>query len=381
MSVGLGSKSELVYGIESAYGVFPSTPAGVALGLLSENIQNTRNTFISDEVNAARVVTSIRTGNVQAGGPIATELSPNALGQFWKHLLMCVPVTTTVTGTALANSQAATRGAYFSHGGNLYLCIKSGTSAGSAALVTTDYSEEVSGTATYMYAGAAGSIYKHVFQAGNTKPTGGIWVERNSFLDTGSEFFRYIGGRIQSASLNLPQEGILTANWDMVFLDLDSQSNATLTGSITRPEDEPFAGSQSMIRLKVGAGAYAEDASVSAFTMNIANGFDTNIYAVGARRRRDLPEGRREVNASIQCYFEDITKFNYFKNETLFSTEFTTYNRGQFMLIEMPQGRFQGGQPTPVIAGNGVTSTSFDLTAFGTNDIKLELYNTTASYA
>jgi len=381
MAVGLGSKSELTYGVEVTYGVFPTTPTGTALGILSENVQNTRNTFISEEVNPARVVTSIRTGNVQAGGPISTELSANALGVFWRHLLMSTVVTTTVTGTAISDGLVVTRGAYYSHSGRLYLCIVLGTTAGSgAALVSTDFSEETSGTARFMYAAAAGGVYKHVFQAGNTKPAGGLWIERKSFLDTGSEFFRYTGGRINSAAINLPQEGILTANWDLVFLDMDSQSGATSTGSILRPDDEPFAGSQSQIRLKVGAGSYAEDASVSSFSLNVNNNFQTDIYAVGARRRRDLPEGRREVNASISCYFEDITKFNYYQNETLFSVEFSTYHRGLYMLVEMPQARFQGGQPTPVIAGNGVTTTSFDLTAFGTSDIKLELYNTTSSY-
>ena len=389
MSVGIGSKSALAYAEETTYGVFPSALAGVGLGFNSESIQNTRNTFKSEEVTRTRNVTSIRSGNVSAGGDVTCDVSPNALGIFFKHLLTCAAVTTTPTPTALTNSLVVTRGTYYtSVGANVYLCTRSGTAAANAttvALASVDNSvEEKNGTAYFQYfASSATNLRKHVFTANTVKPTGGIAMEREAFLDTGSQFFRYVGGRVNSFGLNVPQEGIVTATLGMLFLDLDSTGTATGFTTRTFPNDEPFAGSQVIVRTKPVAGSYAEDFSLTTLSLNVNNNFDSNIYTVGLTRRRDLPEMRREVTASFGAVFEDMTKFNYFQNESTIAVEITMNYQGMFLKMELPYTKFTGGSPAPVISGNGVVNQSFEVSAYnptGAAEIVVELYNTTTAY-
>lgn len=387
MSVGIGSKSKLGYIVETAYGTFPASPTGIQLGILSESIQNTRNTFQSEELNPLRKVTAVRSGNVAAGGDINVELSPNALGTFLRHLLMNTVTTTTVTPTAITNSLATTRGAYYSANSRTYLCTRSGTTSANAAanFTSQDSAEEfLEGTAYFQYyAPVATTLYKHVLNAGATKPTGGFSMEREVFLDGGSQFFRYVGGRVNGFNLTIPQEGIITGVLSMIFLDLDTTASTTIWNVFQTPSDEPFAGSQAVIQTKAPAGSYADDFTISQASMSVQNNFEANVYSVGLKRRRDLPEGRRVVTGSFTAHFENMTNFNYFKNESTIGLKMTFNNAGMFMSIELPYVKLSGGSPAPVISGQGVVSASFDYQAFadGANyDVIVEMYNSTSAY-
>jgi hypothetical protein len=392
MSVGIGSKSILAYAIESTYGTFPGgTPAGTQLGIISENIQSSRSSFASSEINPTRQMTSIRSGNVAAAGEINMEFSPNVLGMLLKHLLMPDSYTaTTVTPTALTNSLAVTRGSFYTSPANssaVYLCTRSGTASASASTsggpVTVDYSEELNGTAYFQYFGAAGSIvYKHTLTAGKTKPTGGFALERQVFLDSGIQYFRYTGGRINTWSLSVPQEGIVRSNFGFIFLDLDSQSGSSLLGANVAATDEPFAGAECVVQVKPQGGSYADDFSLSDFNLNVTNGFDDRVYSVGQRRRRDLPEGMRVITGSFNAYFENVTKFGYFTGETALALLATFNHAGCYATVEVKKCRLTGGSPAPVVSGNGVLTASFNFEAMtdGTNDIVVTLYNTTTTY-
>lgn len=387
MSIGIGSKSRLAFVVETAYGVFPATPTGQQIGFNSESIQNSRNTFTSQEINPNRQVTAVRSGNVSAGGEISTEWSPNVLGVFLKHLLCVAPVTTSITPVTMTNSLACTRGTYYTSSARVYLCTRAGTSSASAttSMVSVDPNEEfLEGTAYFQfYAVSAGlALYQHVFAAAVAKPVGGFSVQREVFLDTGSQFFRYIGGRINTWSLNVPQEGIVTCSFGFLFLDLDTVAGTTIWSSLTNPLDDPFAGSQTVIRTKAPGGSYTEDYSLSTASLSLTNNYDTNPYTVGQKRRRDLPEGTRTITGSFGAFFEDLTKFNFFKNESIIGLEISSNNAGMYAQVEMPTIKLTGGSPAPVISGQGTVSSSFDWQAFtnGTNDIIVTLKNSTASY-
>lgn len=390
MAVGIGSKSVLAYVIESVYGTFPAgTPAGTQLGIMSESIQSTRSSFASQEISPLRQKTNVRSGNVAAAGELQMELSPNVLGMLLKHLLTPTSYSaTTITPTAMTNSLAVTRGNYYTSGLNTYLCTRSGTLASNVATAgaptTTDYSEELNGTAyLQFYAITSGNpIYQHIFNAGVTKPTGGFAVERQVFLDSGTKYFRYTGGRINTWSLEVPQEGIVRSNFGFMFLDLDSSGSTTSLGTNVAATDEPFSGAETVIQTKVFGGSYADDFSISDFKLSVNNNYDDKVYSIGQRRRRDLPEGMREVSGSFTAYFEDMTKFTYFTGETALGILATFNHLGMYMSVELKKCRLTGGSPAPMIGGNGVVSASFNIEAFtdGTNDIVVTLKNNTTTY-
>lgn len=380
MSIGIGSKSRLAYAEETEFGVFPVDAPAYQLGFNSESIQNTRNTFMSDEINPNRSVSAIRSGNVAAGGDITLELAATGLGVLFKHLLMGGITTTAVTPTALPVSTAVARGSYFTSGGRVYLCTRSGTTSVSNVLSSTDSNvQTLNGTAMFQYFGT-GTVYRHVFNSGIARPAGGLSFERTVVSSGDETFFTYVGGRVNTFGLNIPQEGIVTSTLGMLFLDMDTaQNNEAQFVSYNATAEEPFAGSGASIEVQLQAGSSFEDLSISTASLNVTNNYDTNIYTIGRTRRRDIVEQRREVTGSFTAFFEDLTKFNYFKNESELLVRYILCHKGMHMRITLPYVKFTGGSPTPTIGGNGVVSSSFDYQAFapvaGTSDITVELYN------
>lgn len=390
MSVGIGSKSTLSYIVESAYGTFPTAGTGIGMQFNTESVQNTRNTFKSAEINPARVVTAIRSGNVMAAGDVTCEFSVTAFGLFLCHLLTTTDTKTTITPTAFANAASLVRGTYYETGTLTYLCTRSGTADAAVetggAPTSVDANEEVlNGTAYLQYYGInATDVYSHVLTGGVTKPTGGIAVERKVEAGTTDQYFRYTGGRINTWALNVPQEGIVTSTFGFLFLDLDSVAQATaFSGVPTITADEPFAGSEVVIQLKAPGGSYSDDFTLSTLSLSVSNNYDANVFSVGQKKRRDLPEGRREISGSFTAFFEDLTKFNYFLNESTVGVLITLNHAGTFCSIELPSVKLTGS-PTPNISGNGVMSSSFSIEAFSlasAKDIEVILKNgTSAAY-
>jgi len=485
-NVGIGSKSSLAYVVETTYGVAPvSNPVATEIPIVSENIQNSRTTFLSKEVNPTRQITSVRSGNIAAQGDFDVQVSPNLHGTMLKHLLTTTDTVTVITPVPLTNSAVVGRGSYVTSNSRIYLVVRDGTASataggsGATGLQTIDQSEEVSGTAYFQYVGVViqalaisvvavttpwgmtstahglvgafpafvggtglpaptvagtlywgsvkdantitlfdtyahalgavgvgtgtgqvqfttagtavtltvpNTIYQHVFTGGVTKPVGGLYVERQAFLASGSQYFRYSGGRLNTLNLKVPQEGYVTGKFGTVFLNLDSTSASTIfSGSNLLPSDEAFDGAEALLYIQspTGVGAFTADFSLESLDLTISNQYDEKVYAIGSRIRQDLPEGMREVKGNLTCFFEDMVKFGQYVGETTVALRLNFNHRGCLMQIDMPMVRLVGGQPSPTVSGNGVMKQTFDFQAFnqgGAYDIQVTLLNTTATY-
>jgi len=79
------------YSFETTCGVTPTSPTWSPFRFISGNLQQTRETLVSTELDGSRETTSVRLGSKQAAGEIAVELSPTsyddlveaALGGTW----------------------------------------------------------------------------------------------------------------------------------------------------------------------------------------------------------------------------------------------------------------------------------------------------------
>src|SRR5690606_7147509 len=154
----------------------------------------------------------------------------------------------------IANSTATTRGTYVEHStGRIYLCTRSGTTAADATTVgftSVDSGEEFeNGTAMFQYYGSGDPPTKWTFTPGAIKPVGGLAIEREVQDDVGnSNFFRYVGGRVNQFTLNVAQEGPVTGVFSMLFLDLDGVGTSTGFDSRLAPiVEEPVAGHQILV--------------------------------------------------------------------------------------------------------------------------------------
>lgn len=289
---------------------------------------------------------------------------------------------------AAADSTAYSRGDYILSGNNTYLCTKEGTSASNISSVALAHTtgEVQNGTAFFEFYGVTASkaLYKHVVIPGTTLETGGLSVEHIVDIGTATPtHFQFVGGRVNTLGITVPQEGIVDLSMGLLFQDLVSaDSTSGFTGSSTT-SDEPITGFQAALAIFPITGGGGINTSMSDLNLNFTNNFDENVYVIGKRFRHDLPVGRREVTGSMTAFFESLTEFNFFANETEVRLEVTMNVLGQLVKLIFPENKFTGGSPTPEISGPGTVTSSFEFQTFkqdSDDDYIIELFNSTASY-
>lgn len=378
MSVATGSKSALCFKEETTYA---TAPAGnwESMSFNTESLVESINQIISNEVKADRTVGSVRGGNIMAGGSISMDLYSAKMGFWLRHLLAPTATSATITVAALS-AAAVTRGTYVTSNSKLYLALNDGTvTAGDVTTGLTHTSGEVTlGAVTWLHVGASSLIpYSHTITGNPDFVTGGIAFEKRVFGSTANTYFSYLGGRIGSLGIQVPQEGIVTADLAFLFKTANPASLSSIAGTPTTVVDDPVTGGQTEIRINSVVQTVVQSANI-----NIANNHDANVYVVGSRQRKDLPAGRREISGSLTLFFEDLAAYTLFKNETSFPLRFSAIHAGNVIQIDLPECKFVGGTPTPTIAGNGTVTSTFNFQAFKDNaahDIQVILKNLNTS--
>jgi Phage tail tube protein len=377
MPLATGSKSALYIKEESTYGTPPSGNYET-MTFNSENLQETINTIVSNEVKANRTVGSVRGGNIMSGGDLNIDFYSKKLGLLFKHLLGAV-ATTTVTPAALAVG-AVVRGNYYTSGGQLYLCHNDGTlvTASPALTVTSKQLQTLDGV-TFGHVGAAATVIKqHIFSGSTSLPTGGLTIEKLIAGGTANRYFPTVGNRINTLNLTVPQEGIVTLALGVLGYRFNDSSATSIAGTPTEVADDPYTGFETEIRINSAVNTVVQSAGIS-----ISNNLDSNAFVVGQRFRKDIPLGRREVNGNATLFFEDVTMYTLFKQETSVPVCMSFVHDGMYCQIDMPEVKFTGGSPTPAIAGNGTITQQFNFNAFndsGSYDIQIMLRNDVASF-
>lgn len=380
MSIAKGSRSKLLWKVESSYGVAPTSTSYFQLPLRSESLVENINTIMSDEIRPGRSVPNIRGGNLAAGGSISTDFSAK-FHIFLQHLLGGTPAETTfgnggTAWTAYA-SGAKVRGEYLTNASKLYQVVIGGTASAapthSAGIVTT-------GGVTYEYVGPdTYNLYRRVITADSDFPAAGITFEKQIIGGNADRFIRFVGARLNTLGLTIPQEGIVQSDWGVVAKQPDdvNANTATVSNAETAFAMEPFTGYEAFVSFE-GANAARP---IREGTFNLTNNIDENAYVWGSRVRLDVPEGRREVSGSITTYFQDATEYDYFKNETEIGMKLSFMRGGLYLEFDMPDVKLTGSG-TPQITGQGLMTATFNWNAFqddGAHDIKATIYSTSAT--
>jgi len=239
------------------------------------------------------------------------------------------------------------------------------------------------GTSVRVY---RGQFFKHTFTGDIQKPCGGLSIEKAIYaedFDCNPEtyYWMFNGSRLNTLALNIPQEGIIMADWGILATRVDEYTGTSRATSIENNTEDSIVGYQTYINVD------GKDSTVmSSATINFTNNYDESIFVIGDRYRHDLPEGRREITGSFDLYFENKEMYEIFKEEKTVAMLVDIYHLGNFFRIDIPQAKFTGGTPTPVIGGNGVISSSFEMSAFLRDydspgyDVRIILKNQTPSY-
>ena len=135
-------------------------------------------------------------------------------------------------------------------------------------------------------------------------------VMEKAFTDI-SEYQKYTGGVINTMSLDVNPNAMVTGSFGFLFKDAVNDSSAYHAGT---PESvavhRPFDGFTGYI--KEGS---ASNAQMSALTISLDNGFERN-FVLMANTCPQMTSGKSNVNGSITLYFADTTIYNKFVNET-----------------------------------------------------------------
>lgn len=334
-----GANADVIYAEETEWGVF-RTLSSAWKGLRitpGESLQSQINRFQSNELQPVRAVLNTAGGNIRAGGSVNFELASEGFGTLFKHLLQGVPVVT----------------------------------------------------------GSIGD-FCHTIKAGNDLPCGGISVEKR-FNDV-NKYIRYWGGRIDSATLNFPQEGYVTGSMNFLFKgELSDEAVTSLssynavantsdygpTGISVSPAapfstDEPFVTFSSIIQ---EGNPLASVSFIRSATLNITNTYDAEGFVLGSRYRECVTPGRRNISGTVNIFFKDLTYYNKFLNETRSALRIYLVRGTKSFEFLLPRIEFTGESPK-ITAATGLTlnmpfQALYDSTE--ATDLKLTIRNTESS--
>jgi hypothetical protein len=365
MAIAKGSKSELLWKVESSYGTAP-TGNWNSLPLNNESLTEQIDTITSDDIMANRETPSVRGGNIAAGGSITHDLGPLRTLAFFAHMIgATIGAPTTLTApSAIAVTTPYNRGDYVlaAAGGTIWCCRRGGsTPAAVAGLLTGTGIVELTGGTIWEYvAPNATSIYEYTLTPNVDFPAAGIAFEKAIKGGNSNLFLQWLGGRINGCELSVPQNGPVKATYNLLTKK-PTKLAVTGAGTPTTVAEDFFTGFDAYVHLNDTQGAGGK--VFQDFSASFSNNIDEGVYCIGERDRTDLPEGRKSYGGRLGMYFLDATEYDIFKNETEVSLMLTLIKAGRKIKIEWPEVKLTGSG-APTISGQGAITQSFDWTAF-----------------
>lgn len=365
MPIAKGSKSELLWKLESSYGVAPAGNWN-SLPVNNESLDEQIESVTTDDIMANRETPAVRGGNITGGGSITVDLAPTRTLFWLAHMIGATPGAPSVLGapSAIAVTTAYNRGDYVlaGAGGTIWCCRRGGTTpAAVAGLLTGTGIVELSGGTVWEYTAPNGTaLQQYVFTPNIDFPTGGFAFEKAIKGGNANLFLQYLGCRIQGVEINCPQTGPVKATYNVLAKKINKIA-ATAGGTPTLAAEDFYMGFDAYVHVNdtQGAGGKVH----REFSANFNNNVDENCFVVGERERFDMPEGRKSYGGKLSMYFLDATEYDIFKNETEISLMLTLMRAGRQIKIEWPEVKIFGSGD-PKISGQGAITQDFDWTAF-----------------
>lgn len=292
-----GSLHKLSVIPESVWGTTPATPNLVTQRITGTTLGLSKATLESAEIRADRQIAAIKHGTRQVGGDINGELSYETWDLFFEALL----------------------------GG------------------TWDEDAPSPGT-DQLKAGLARRSFTMLREFGD--------------LTAGDPFYLYTGVEINSMSMEVTPENIVTVSWGVLGKDQVTNPTAptgtTYTEANTNKVIDAFTGS-----LEEGG---APIAVITAINLTLENGMEPR-FVVGSQVSIRPSIGRFKVSGEITAYFEDSALLSKFIDETDTSIDLTLQDvAGNAYRLYLPKLVLTGGQPDVTTEGPITLSMGFTAT-------------------
>uniref|UniRef100_A0A6M3XPG3 Putative tail protein n=1 Tax=viral metagenome TaxID=1070528 RepID=A0A6M3XPG3_9ZZZZ len=349
------------------------TTAGTAMTTLTvlpvsggNNLNLTKDSFVSDEIRADRQTQDMRHGAKQTGGDLPVpfkygdfeDLLEGALFGDW------VTSTTSITSTtiqATASAQLIKDTTWVGSGivANDYVAIAGFATAGNngvARVVSVTGTTMVLANLTLSVEAAGESVTvtkRGVLKNGITEKT---FTIEEGFLDIG-QYFQYVGMRVASWSLTVPPNAMVESTFSFL--------GENMTTSTTSLDSSPTAASANERFSGIDAGVIYEGGAAIAYVTNLEMSLDNGVnpvFVVGNTAVKTVVAGRCNVTGTLTALFQDATIMNKFINETESSLWLVlTDPDGNKLAIDLPRIKYGTGDPQA--AGEGEFTLPMSFTA------------------
>lgn len=357
MTIANGSGHSLSYVAESTQGTTPASPVFTPVRHTATTLGLSKTTITSAEIRSDRQITDVRHGNYQVGGDISVELSYGAFDDLLQAL--CGGTWTTAASETEITFSATNSDNSFNDSANGF--VTAGFVAGQT-LTVSGFTESANNGTFVIESVAAGKIIVSGGTLTDEVAGDSVTMSAPSILKGGTtrryftferlftdltKYLRYTGCEINTLSLNVQPNAMVTGGFGVVGLSADASSGTALSGSTynsatTASPMDSFSGS-----IQEAGSAIAV---VTQIQLDIANGIDP-LFVVGQQGATGNSIGRFQVGGTLTAYFDSTTMLDKFVNETESDLMFITSDGTNNYRFRIPRIKYNGGQPD--VSGEG----------------------------
>ncbi len=378
MALASGASVGITYVAETTRGTTPSSPTMITLRTTSRNLNPSKGLLTSNERRSNRQVQDARHGFKQVSGSLGFELGMSDYDAMILAAMSDSAWTAGVsTGTTSLTSVNATSKFTRASGSFLTDGIKKGD-----YITTTGMGQ----TTTYFLVTAASALELTVSPApvDNTADADEVITVQGRTADIGStlstftferqfaditQFQTFTGCAINTMSVSIQPESIVTANLDIVGMGFGNMSGTTLDATPTAASfTSPFS-------------AFDGSLYIDGVAQTVVTGVDFQIQngrgvqgVVGSNTSPDVFEGTAVVTGTLSYFLEDATLISLFEDETEAALSIKLDELGDtsdfhslfFPRIKLNTSDIDPGQEGPIVA-NATFQALYD----STNDTSL----------
>jgi len=353
------NRTTLSFVVESTYGTQVTGSPLQIIRHTGETLAQQAGSSQSNAIRSDRQVPSIRHTRIDSAGAINFELAYGEFDTLFAAALLDSAWSTPVTDVAADSGIAAVASGnkytgvdeeftnyvvgewvyvagFAASNNNGYAKI---TAINSTNPGTLDNDELVVAGLTLTDESAGGSISITQLGAIVNGTTLTSYNFERSYDDLTNTLALYLGQCLNTLSLTVPTEGIVTGSFGLLGSTEQSLSSSGGSGYTAAATTEPFASIDVNKVMEASA-----NMDIVNWSLNLNNNLRTRLV-VGSSGVASVGTGRAEVSGTLQAYFESATLYDKFLNETASGLAIVLVDQSSNAIIfDVPQIKYTTGQ-------------------------------------
>lgn len=353
MTIGAGANVDLTYVTEVTRGTTPGSPTMKLLRTTSRNINLKKNLLNSQELRSDQQLSDLRHGFKQIQGSIGFEYSLDAMNDMIESVMgstfATAPTTGAFTPTAVAASSTYTRagGSYITDGFkvNDWVLVSGFITAANNGYKRVTAVVALTITVDSTLVNEVGSGDEIILGKGKVinMSTGlKTFTFERRFTDL-TQYQLFLGCAVNQMAFQIKPEQIVGGTMDIIGMSGGAFSGSSLGSPTAAPTNSPFDAFNGDIY--IGGTSIA---TITSADIQITRG--RNVQAVvGTNTSPDVFPGQARVSGTVMAFFESVTMYNYFANETeaAIHLKLDDLNGTDFVTFTMPRNKFNTGDIDP----------------------------------